>query len=104
MTNRTLAQIERRIEKIKSLLSGIGEMRPGSLTQQFKDRENQTGSYYQLSYTLNNKSRTDYISNDALEDVRQQVANYKHFKELCAEWVELGIEHSKLKAKLKTKG
>ena len=104
MTNRTLAQIERRIEEIKSLLSGIGEMRPGSLTQQFKDRENQTGSYYQLSYTLNNKSRTDYVSNDALEDVRQQVANYKHFKELCAEWVELGIEHSKLKAKLKAKG
>ena len=104
MTTRTLAQIERRIEKIKSLLSGIGEMRPGSLTQQFKDRESQTGSYYQLSYTLNMKSRTDYVSNDALADVRQQVANYKRFKELCAEWVELAIEHSKLKAKLKTKG
>lgn len=104
MTNRTLAQIERRIEKIKALLNGIGEMRPGSLTQQFKDRKNQTGPYYQLSYTLNMKSRTDYISNDSLADVRQQVDNYKRFKVLCAEWVELGIEHSKLKAKLKTKG
>jgi hypothetical protein len=51
-------------------------MRPGSLTQQFKDRQNQTGPYYQLSYTLNMKSRTDYISNDSLEDVRQQVDNY----------------------------
>ncbi len=104
MTNRTLAQIERRIDKIKALLSGIGEMRPGSLTQQFKDRESQTGPYYQLSYTLDMKSRTDYVSNDALADVRRQVANYKRFKDLCAEWVALGIEHSKLKIKLKPKG
>jgi hypothetical protein len=47
------------------------------------------------------KSRTDYVSNDALADVRWQVANYKRFKELCAQWVALGIEHSKLKIKLK---
>jgi hypothetical protein len=104
MTNRTLAQIERRIDKVKVLLSGIGEMRPGSLTKQFKDRESQTGPYYQLSYTRDMKSRTDYISNGALADVRQQVANYKRFKELCEEWLALGIEHSKLKLKLKAKG
>ena len=104
MTNRTLAQIERRIDKIKALLSGIGEMRPGSLTQQFKDRESQTGPYYQLSYRLDMKSRTDYVSNHALADVRRQVANYKRFEELCEQWVALGIEHSKLKIKLKPKG
>ena len=101
MTDRTLAQIERRIEKIKALLSGIGEMRPGSLTQQFKDPQSKTGSYYQLSYTLDKKSRTDYVSNEAVADVRRQVATYKRFKELCAEWVVLAIEHSKLKIKLK---
>lgn len=101
MTDRTLAQIERRIEKIKALLSGIGEMRPGTLTQQFKDPENQTGPYYQLSYTLDMKSRTDYVSKDTVAEVRRQVANYKRFKELCAQWVALGIEHSKLKIKLK---
>ena len=36
-------------------------------------------------------------------DVRRQVANYKRFKELCAQRVALGIEHSKLKIKLKPK-
>ena len=36
MTNRRLAQIERRIEKIKAELAGMGEMRPGSLTRQYK--------------------------------------------------------------------
>jgi hypothetical protein len=58
--NKRLAQIERRIEKIKKELTGIGEMRPGSLTRQYKDPENQSGPYYQLSYTLDMKSRTEY--------------------------------------------
>ena len=101
MTQRTLAQIERQIEKIKAKMNGIGEMRPGTLTQQFKDPQNRTGPYYQLSYTLDMKSRTDYVSNDAVADVRRQVTNYKRFKELCTQWVTLSIEHSKLKIKLK---
>jgi hypothetical protein len=29
------------------------------------------------------------------------VANCKRFKELCAQWVALSIEHSELKIKLK---
>ena len=39
MKNKRLAQIERRIEKIKAELAEIGEMRPGSLTRQYKDPE-----------------------------------------------------------------
>ena len=100
MKQRTLAQIEREIEKIKAKMSDVGEMRPGSLTQQFKNPQNQTGPYFQLSYTLEMKSRTHYVSSEAVADVRRQVANYKLFKELCAKWVALGIEHSKLKIKL----
>ncbi len=61
MTNKRLAQIEMRIEKIKGELAAIGEMRPGSLTKQYKNREERSGAYYQLSYTLDMKSRTEYI-------------------------------------------
>jgi hypothetical protein len=39
MTNKRLEQIEKRIEKIKGELTAIGEMRPGSLTKQYKNRE-----------------------------------------------------------------
>jgi hypothetical protein len=46
--NKRLAQIERRIEKIKEELTEVGEMRPGSLTRQYKDPESQSGPYYQL--------------------------------------------------------
>ena len=61
-------------------------MRLGTLKQQFRNPQNQTCLYYQLSYTLYMKSRTDYVFKDALTEVRQQVANYKRFKELCAQW------------------
>ena len=100
MTNKRLAQIENRIEKIKGELAAIGEMRPGSLTRQYRDRENQSGAYYQLSYKLDMKSRTEYIRRDCVSDVRRQIASYKRFKKLSGEWVALGIEHSRVTMKL----
>ena len=100
MTKRRLAQIEWRIARIKEDLALIGDMRPGSLTQQYKDRETQTGPYYQISYTLDMKSRTEYIRKEFVGDVRRQIRNYKRFKKLSVEWVALSIEHSKLTMKL----
>ena len=100
MKNR-LKQIEKRIEEIKSELLGIKEMRPGSLTRQYKDPKSQTGAYYQLSYTLDMRSRTEYIRKQWVNDIRLQVKRYKHYKQLNAEWVALSIEHSKLSMKLK---
>ena len=100
MTNKRFAQIERRIDKIKAELAEIGDMRPGSLSRQYKDPQTQSGPYYQLSYTLDMKSRTAYIRRDCVSDIRRQIRNYKRFKKLCAEWVALGIEHSRLTMKL----
>lgn len=100
MTTKRIAQIDQRIGKIKAALTTIAEMRPGSLTRQFKDPEAGTGAYYQLSFTLEMKSRTDYIPRQCVAQVRRQVANYKRFKALSAEWVALGIERSRLQIKL----
>jgi len=100
VTTKRLAQIQKRIDRIKAELAAIDEMRPGSLTRQYKDPESQSGAYYQLSYTREMKSRTEYIARESLRDVRRQIANYKRFKALSAEWIDLGIEHSRLKMKL----
>ena len=100
MTNKRLDQIRKRIERFKTELAAIDEMRPGSLTRQYKDPKNQTGSYYQLSYTRDMKSRTEYIARECVRDVRRQIGNYKRFKALSAQWVALSIEHSRLKMKL----
>jgi len=100
MNRKKLLQIENRIKIIKSALTEIGEMRPGSLTEQYKDPVNKTGAYYQLSYTLNMKSRTDYIRKGYVKIIRRQVENYKKFKQLNEEWIRLSIERSKLEMKL----
>ncbi len=100
MKNR-LKQIAKRIARIKSELVGLKVMRPGSLTRQYKDPKSQTGAYYQLSYTLDMRSRTEYIRKEWVNDIRRQIKHYKRYKQLNAEWVSLSIEHSKLTMKLK---
>ena len=104
MTQKRLLQIETRIETIKAKLAEIDEMRPGSLSCQYKDPANQSGAYYQLSYTRDRKSRTEYIARDALSEVRRQIDNYKRFKALTDEWIDLSIEHSRLKMRLAREG
>ena len=95
-----LEQIEKRIGRIKSELVKLGLMRPGSLTRQYKDPQQHTGAYYQLSYTLDMRSRTEYIRKGWVSDIRRQIKHYKRYKQLNAEWVSLSIEHSKLTMKL----
>jgi len=104
MSTDRLTQIQQRIAKIKAELAAIGEMRPGSLTRQYKDPAAKSGAYYQLSYTREMRSRTDYVARESLREVRREIANYKRFKALTTEWVVLGIEQSRLKIKLKRAG
>jgi hypothetical protein len=99
MTQEKIQEIEKRITKVKSGLSKIGNMRPGSLTRQYRDKEKKNGKYYQLSYTHEMKSCTNYVRQECVDEVSQQIKNYKRFKELTTEWVALGIEHSKLSMK-----
>jgi len=98
MKTTRIDQIRKRIERIKAELVAIDEMRPGSLTEQFKEPNDERG-YYQLSYTHGGRSRTEYVSRDFVRDVRRQVGNYKRFKALTAEWTDLSIEQSRLKMK-----
>lgn len=100
MKNERLQTIQKRITVIKKELLTIGEMRPGSLTRQYKDPKNRTGPYYQLSYTHRMKSRTDYVPREARRELRGQIRNYKRFRSLTTEWVSLAIEHSRLLMKL----
>jgi hypothetical protein len=104
MTRARLSQIERRIETIKAELGAIDEMRPGSLSLQYKNPANKSGAYYQLSYTRDMKSRTEYVARDLLSDVRRQIDSYKLFKALTEEWVDLSIERSRLKTRLAREG
>ena len=96
MSEKRIQQIEQRIEQIKAALSQLGPMRPGSLTRQYKDRKNKTGAYWQISYTRQMKSRTEYVRKEWVSQVRREIANHKRFKRLIDQWVDLDIERSKL--------
>ena len=105
MSRKRIQQIERRIAGIKEELQTMGLMRPGSLTRQYKDPESSAGAYWQISYTRQMKSRTEYVRKEWVTEVRKQIAMHKRFKRLIDQWVDLGIEHSQLAMRIaKTKG
>ena len=105
MSQKRIQQIERRIARIKAALMEIGPMRPGSLTRQYKDPKNSAGAYWQISYTRQMKSRTEYVRQEWVAEIRKQIATHKRFKRLIDQWLDLSIEHSQLTMKIaKTKG
>lgn len=100
MSEKRIQQIERSIARIKEELQTMGPMRPGSLTRQYRDPENSAGAYWQISYTRQMKSRTEYVRREWIGEVRKQIAMHKRFKRLIDQWVDLSIEHSRLAMKI----
>jgi hypothetical protein len=96
MSTRKRKQIEDRIQTIKQRLLTLGQMRPGSLSRQYKRPHEKAGAYYQVSYTHKMRSRTEYVRPEFVRDIRTQIAVYKRFRKLIDTWVELAIEQSRL--------
>ena len=69
MNDQRLHSIEKQIQQIKKELQTIGEMRPGSLTLQYNQPKSRRFPYYQISYTHNMKSRTDYVHKEFVDDL-----------------------------------
>jgi len=98
-----LAEVERRIEALRHRLTQLGPMHPGSLGEQYnvcgkagcrcKDpkKPQKHGPYYQLSYTWRGKSTTRFVRSEHVASIERKVANYKRFRELVNEWVDLEI-------------
>ena len=99
MSTKKLKQLENQIQKTKDELREIGEMRPGSLTLQYKIPREKKGPYYQLSYTHKMRSRTQYVRAEFVDEIRQQIEVYKRFKKLIEKWIDLTIEYSQIKMK-----
>jgi hypothetical protein len=106
-----LEEWQARIEKIKLQLSELGEMRPGSISEQYnvcgrpncrcKDPEQpkKHGPYYQLSYSHQGRSTTEFIKKELVSEVRQQLENYRTFKSLTKEWVDLSVKIARQRKK-----
>lgn len=92
--------IERQIIGIKKKLQEIGDMRPGSLTKQSYKRGDSQWPYWQISYTHKKKSRTEYVRDEFVKNLKKEVAEYKKFKTLTTKWVDVAIILSKERIKM----
>ena len=92
------AALERALARVKEQLAGIGPMRPGTLTRQYKDAKERTGAFWQASYTHQMKSRTEYVRPEHVPQVRREIREYQRFRKLMERWIELGLALSKLRA------
>jgi hypothetical protein len=101
--------LEARIERIKQQIVSLGpELLPGVLTQQYNvcgkkscrckaDPPQRHGPYYQLSFTRNRKSSSQFVRKEDLDLVRRQARDYKRARKLQDRWIALGMELSRFR-------
>ncbi|GEM_PF-468606 len=93
-------QIEDRISRIKRDLDQLGPMRPGSISRQYRNPQERKTPFYQISYTHQMKSRTEYLRKENLKAVRVETANFKRFRKLVDQWADAALKLSQLKTRL----
>lgn len=86
-------------------------MRPGSLSEQYnvcgnptcrcKDPKNpqRHGPYYQISYSHEGRSTTEFVKPAMVTATRRQLRSYRRFKKLTQEWIDLSVKIAKLRKK-----
>jgi len=103
----TAREIARRIAAIKHELTALGPLRPGALSRQYNvcgsptcrckaDPAQRHGPYYQLSYTHQRKSSSEFVRAQDLHEVQRQLATHARLRALVEEWISLGIQQARL--------
>ncbi|HCR72754.1 MAG TPA: hypothetical protein DIW23_15020 [Anaerolineae bacterium] len=100
MANKKVETLLKKINKTKAEILKIENMRPGSVTRQKHVRGKKTWPFWQISYTQNRKSKTEYLRDEFVDQIKTEVKNYKLFKFLAEKLVRLNIELSKEKLKI----
>ena len=66
-------RIEEQIERIKQELLALGPMRPGSITRQYRLPKEKKTPFYQISYTHQTRSHSEYVRPENLQALRQEI-------------------------------
>jgi hypothetical protein len=104
--------LDKRIQKIKQQIGKLGDLRPGALSQQYNVCGSPNchckatppvkhGPYYQISLTRHGKSSSQFVREEDLKEVQQQLENYRQLRELVDEWITLSAELSSLRLREK---
>jgi hypothetical protein len=106
--------LEKRIQSLKHQISQLGDLRPGALSKQYNicgnpncrckaDPPVKHGPYYQISFTRHGKSSSQFVREEDLVEVQQQLENYRQLRQLVDEWVTLSAQLSSLRLREKRK-
>ena len=102
------AQLEATIEKLKQELMTLGDLRPGTLSEQYNvcgkarcackaDPPRKHGPYYQVSFTWHGRSHTQFVRQENVATTRQQLRNYERLRAVVEAWVAAGLELAALR-------
>jgi UDP-2,3-diacylglucosamine pyrophosphatase LpxH len=61
------------------------------------------GPYPQISFNWHGKSTTPSVRANEVDEVRQQLKNYHHLRDLVDEWISLALELSRLRLRERRK-
>ena len=87
-------QLEERIEQIKAKLQALGPIRPGSISRQYRLPKEKRRPFYQISYTHRMRSHSEYLRPEHLAAVRQETLQFRQFRRLVDQWVDLALKLS----------
>jgi len=103
-TKKNISALEDKIVGIKKKLMALGPMHPGSISLQYqkcgnpnckcmsKKKPQPHGPFHKLSYVFKGKTGCRFVRAAYEEQVAQRVANYKEFRALIDEWINLSIQ------------
>jgi len=100
--------LEANIAKIKATLAALGDLRPGTLSQQYnvcgkpacrcKARPpRKHGPYYQVSFTWQGKSQSQFVRREDVPAVRVQLRTYQRLRTLVDMWISVAMTLSRLR-------
>jgi Family of unknown function (DUF6788) len=95
--------LEARIARIKTALAALGPLRPGTLSEQYNvcgtvgcrckaDPPQKHGPYYQVSFTWQGKSHSEFVRREDVATVRQQLIRYQRLRSLIDAWIAAALE------------
>lgn len=97
MASKKWSAIEERIRQLKRRLADIGNMRPGTLSIQYRNPTERKIPFHQISYTHRGRSRSEYVRSENLKMVRMELDAYKRFKAILTELLDFSIQASRLR-------
>lgn len=93
-----------RIKQLKSKITKLGPMLPGSISEQWNvcgtpgcackaaHSPIKHGPYYQLSFSVRSRSSTMFIKKEDVAEARNRVKRYQDFKILCFELIQAYVD------------